>query len=201
MSQPIDFYFDFSSPYAYFARHGVDAMSARSGREVIWKPMMIGIAMKATGNQPLMSQPLKGPYCARDWQRLSRLYGLAWQLPDPFPIAALAPSRLFYWIEANRGHDLARHFAKAVFDAYYGKSIDISKPDTVADIAQLHGIEPNEALAVVNDPVWKDKLKEETEKAIARGVFGSPFFIVDGEPFWGFDRIPMMEEWIKQGGW
>lgn len=201
MTNPIDFYFDFSSPYGYFASRAVDALSARCGREIVWRPMMLGAAFKATGNQPLMSQPLKGPYCVRDWRRLSRLYGVAWKLPDPFPIAALPSSRGFYWIEATRGAALARHFAMAVFDAYYGKNIDVSRPEAVADIAQLHGIDPQQFLAAVSDPVWKDKLKEETDKAIERGVFGSPFFIVDGEAFWGFDRIPMMEEWIKQGGW
>lgn len=201
MTAAIDFYFDFSSPYGYFARHGVDALSARSGRAIVWKPIMIGIAFKASGNQPLMNQPLKGPYCVRDWDRLSRLYDIPWRLPDPFPIAALAPSRAFYWIESTRGADLARHYAMAVFDAYYGKGLDISKPEVAADLGQLHGIKRDELLAAVNDAAWKNRLKDETDKAIERGVFGSPFFIVDGEPFWGFDRIPMMEEWIKRGGW
>jgi 2-hydroxychromene-2-carboxylate isomerase len=201
MAEPIVFYFDFSSPYGYFATLGADALSARLGRPITWRPMMIGAAFKVSGNVPLMSQPLKGPYCARDWDRLSRLYGVPWHLPDPFPIAALAPSRAFYWIEASKGPELARHFALAVFDAYYGKNIDITKPEVCADLAQLHGIPRGELLAAVEDPVWKNKLKEETERAIALGVFGSPFFIADGEPFWGFDRIPMLEEWVKRGGW
>jgi 2-hydroxychromene-2-carboxylate isomerase len=201
MGSPIDFYFDFSSPYGYFASLGVDAFSARVGRAIVWKPMMIGAAFKVSGNQPLMSQPLKGPYCAHDWQRLARLYNVAWQLPDHFPIAALAASRAFYWIEASKGAQLARNFAKAAFDTYYGKGIDISNREVVADLGQLHGLKRNDLLAAIEDPVWKNKLKEATDQAIARGVFGSPFFIVDNEPFWGFDRIPMMEEWIKRGGW
>ncbi len=201
MPGPIDFYFDFSSPYGYFARHGVEALAARTGRAIVWKPIMIGAAFKASGNQPLMSQPLKGPYCVRDWARLSRLYNVPWTLPDPFPIAALAATRAFYWIEAEQGSALARNFAMAVFDAYFGKGIDISKPETVADLGQMHGIPRAQLLAAIEDASWKNKVREETDKAIGLGVFGSPFFIVDQEPFWGFDRIPMMEEWIRRKGW
>ncbi|MBF0355052.1 MAG: 2-hydroxychromene-2-carboxylate isomerase [Alphaproteobacteria bacterium] len=201
MTDAIDFYFDFSSPYGYFARHGVDALAARTGRDIVWKPIMIGSAFKASGNQPLMSQPLKGPYSVHDWERMGRLYNIPWQLPDPFPIAALAPARAFYWIEATRDTEVARNYAMAVFDTYFGKGIDISSREVAADLGQLHGIPRAQLLKAIDDPIWKGRLKEETDKAIARGVFGSPFFIVDGEAFWGFDRIPMLEEWIRRGGW
>ncbi|TAN56960.1 MAG: 2-hydroxychromene-2-carboxylate isomerase [Rhodospirillales bacterium] len=201
MGTTVDFYFDFSSPYGYFARHAVDALSARCQRDFVWKPILIGAAFKVSGNQPLMSQPLKGPYCAHDWERLGRLYNIPWVLPANFPIAALAPARAFWWIEATRGAELARQYAMAVFDSYFGKGIDISNHETAADLGQLHGIARSDLLGAIEDPIWKNRLKDETDAAIAKGVFGSPFFIVDGESFWGFDRIPMMEEWIRRGGW
>jgi 2-hydroxychromene-2-carboxylate isomerase len=71
----------------------------------------------------------------------------------------------------------------------------------VLDIAQSAGIDRAALAAALEDPALKERAKHAVESAIARGVFGSPFFIADGEPFWGVDRIPMMEDWLRRGGW
>jgi 2-hydroxychromene-2-carboxylate isomerase len=161
---------------------------------------MIGSAFKASGNLPLVEQPMKGEYSKRDWARLARLYKVEWVLPDPFPIATLAAARAFYAIDAGNP-ELAKTFACAIFDAYFGKGTDVSSPEAVEAIAQAAGVAKDVAASANKDPAIKQRLKDETSKAIERGVFGSPFFVVDGEPFWGWDRMPLMEEWVKRGGW
>ena len=200
MSEPVLFYFDFSSPYGYFAAKKIDQMVGGFGREVTWKPMMLGAAMKETGNRPLMEQPLKGDYCRRDWERLARNMGLPWTLPDKFPIATLAAARAFYWLD-DKDPALAKRFAHAAFDAYFGRGRDIAAPETVADVAAPLGVGRDALLAAVQDPAVKERLKKETSDAIAKGVFGSPFVIVDGEPFWGSDRMWMIKHWLRDGGW
>lgn len=86
MPAPIEFFFDFASPYAYFAAHRIDAIAAKHGREVEWRPFMLGAAFKATGMMPLTEQPLRGDYARRDWDRLARRMNLPFVLPERFPI-------------------------------------------------------------------------------------------------------------------
>jgi 2-hydroxychromene-2-carboxylate isomerase len=91
----IEFWFDFSSPYAYFASLQIDAVAQRDACAVRWKPFLLGPALKITGMQPLTGTPLRGDYARRDWARLARMLKIPFALPHPFPIAALAPGRAF----------------------------------------------------------------------------------------------------------
>ena len=196
----IEFWFDFSSPYAYFASHQIEAVAARHGRALRWRPFLLGPAMKATGMQPLTHTPLRGDYSRRDWARLARMLDVPFVLPEPFPIAALAPGRAFYFVEEVRP-DLSVAFAKRLFRAYYADGIDISAPEAVQKIAAELGLDPAALAEALRDERLKRKFRAVGDEALARGVFGSPFFIVDGEPFWGSDRIPMLESWLATGGW
>ncbi|TAN62079.1 MAG: 2-hydroxychromene-2-carboxylate isomerase [Magnetospirillum sp.] len=200
MAEPIDFYFDFSSPYGYFASLKIEALGERFGRTVTWRPIMIGTAFKASGNQPLVNQPLKGEYSRHDWDRMGRYMQVPWRFPSRFPVGALAPSRAFWWL--NQGDPaLAVRFAGAVFLAYFGEDRDISDATVTADIGEGLGIARAALLEAVQMPEWKQRLKAETDGAIARGVFGSPFIVVDGEAFWGADRLWMVKKWLERGGW
>ena len=73
--------------------------------------------------------------------------------------------------------------------------------ETVADIAEPLGVDRDALLTAVQDPAIKERLKIETTQALEAGVFGSPFVIIDGEPFWGSDRLWMIRRWLKSGGW
>lgn len=200
MAERIEFYFDFSSPYSYFAHFTVDALATELGWTCDWKPMMIGAAFKASGNKPLIQQPIKGEYSAHDWKRLARLMNVPWVLPDPFPISTLAAARAFYWL-ADRDPVRAKELARACFIAYFGQGRDITTAETVADLAAPLGVSRHDLLAAVQDPAVKERVRQETDRAIERGVFGAPFFFVDGEPFFGNDRLGMVREWVKRGGW
>ncbi|NQU60276.1 MAG: 2-hydroxychromene-2-carboxylate isomerase [Rhodospirillales bacterium] len=200
MSDPVTFYFDLSSPYGYFAAQKIDQTVADFDRTVVWKPIMLGAAMKETGNRPLAEQPIKGDYCKHDWERLAKYMDVAWTMPDPFPITTLAAARAFYWIDGD-DPALAKKLALAAYHAYFGEGRDITAPETIADIAEPLGIDRDALLAAVQDPAIKERLKQETADALAAGVFGSPFVIIDGEPFWGADRLWMIRRWLKSGGW
>jgi 2-hydroxychromene-2-carboxylate isomerase len=200
MSTDIEFFFNFSSPYGYFASFKADDLVQGTGRRMLFKPVMIGVAFQATGNLPLAEQPIKGDYCRHDWERMGRLMEVPWVLPDPFPIATLAAARAFYWLD---DHDpgLAKRFARAVFDAYFGEGRDVSAVEAVAEVAAPLGVEADALIDAVQAPPAKQRLRHETDDAIARGVIGSPYFMVDGEGFWGSDRLWMIRRWIKSGGW
>lgn len=200
MATPIDFYFDFSSPYGYFASTRIDALGAKYAREVIWRPFLLGAAMKITGGTPLPNVPMKGDYARRDFARSAKFYGVDYKLPSTFPISSQAPARAFYWLN-RKDPKQAKALAAALYRAYFVDDINISNPeDTVAVCARL-GYQADEVRAALNDPAVKELVKAEVDKAIARGAFGSPYIIVDDEAFWGVDRLPQIEQWLAGGGW
>ena len=200
MAAAIDFYFDFSSPYGYLASTQIDALAAKHGRKVAWHPFLLGIAFKTTGQRPLPEQPIRGPYHVRDFERSARLLGVPFKLPEPFPFPSLAACRAFYWLE-DSDEARAKALAKGVYHAAFGEGRDMRTVDAVAAIAQPLGTDPAALKAACDDPGIKDKLRLAVDAAISRGVFGSPFVIVDGEPFWGHDRLVQVDRWLATGGW
>lgn len=200
MAAPIEFYFDFSSPYGYLASHRIDDIAARHGREVAWRPYLLGAAFQQTGMRPLTEQASRGDYARHDFKRCARLYGVPFELPDPFPIAAIAPCRAYYWL-LDQDAGRAKALARALYAAYFAEGRNISEPQVVTEVAAGEGVDAEALGAALQDQAVKDRLRQETEQALARGVFGSPYVFVDGEPFWGNDRLDMVDRWLETGGW
>ena len=199
MPTPLQFHFDFSSPYGYLASQKIEALAARHGRAIDWRPMLLGAAFKVAGTQPLTSIPLKGDYTKRDLPRSARYHGVPFRMPSKFPIATQAPARIVLWQKAI-DPGASAPLVKALYRAYFVDDRDISNPDVAADVAAEAGFNRDGARAAIDDPAIKDQLKRNVEAAIAAGVFGSPFIIVDGEPFWGIDRFDQIERWLASGG-
>mgnify|MGYP000471325514 CR=1 FL=1 len=204
MPSPIDFWFDYSSPYGYLASERIEAVAARHDRAVVWHPMLLGAVFKVTGERPLIDAPLKGEYSLMDIRRSAREHGIAFAMPELFPIGAVAASRATLWL---RDHEDAARAARAVplihalYRAYWRDGRDISTPSSVLDIAADTGVERAELEAALGERSVKDALRAEVDSSIDRGVFGSPSFAVDGELFWGHDRLEMLERWLASGSW
>lgn len=200
MASPIDFYFDFSSPYGYFAAGKVDALGAKYQRTTTWRPILLGAVFKVTGQQPLTTIPMKGSYALHDLTRSARWFDMPFKMPGRFPISSTAPCRAFYWLN-DRDPAAAKTLAQALYRAYFAEDRDISSPEVTVDVAAGLGHDKNAIAAALNDPRVKDLLKTEVDAAVARGVFGSPYIVVDGEPFWGSDRLAQIEQWLAKGKW
>ena len=196
----IDFYFDFSSPYGYLAAMRIDALAAKYERETAWRPILLGPAFKASGNAPLIGQPLKGDYARRDLHRTAAFMGIPFSIPTPFPIGTQNAARAFYWL-SDRDPTIAKTVAISLLQTYFVEGRDITSPEVVVEIAAQHKVDRAELSAALADPVVKDRLKKEVEASLAMGVFGSPYIVVDGEAFWGTDRFDQIEAWLKTGGW
>ena len=188
MKAALDFYFDFSSPYGYLASHKIEPLAAKYGRTVKWRAMLLGAAFKTTGATPLPSIPLKGDYSRRDFLRSARFHGVPFREPEPFPVGTVAACRAFYGSPEEKQVSLA----KALYRAYFTENVNIGEADNVLEVAASVGCKPD-----LNDQAVKDKTRAEVDAAIAKGVFGSPYIIVDGEPFWGMDRFDQLERWLK----
>ena len=200
MAQPIEFYFDFSSPYGYLAAQRIDQIGEKHGRGVAWKPYLIGTTFKTTGSQPLLDIPMKGDYAKIDMPREARRIGVAFTIPTPFPFMSIAACRAFYWLD-DQDPATAKALAKAIYRASFGAGRDMSGADAVIELAGGLGVDREAVGAALKDPAVKDRLRAEVEAGAAKGVFGSPFIFVDGEPFWGQDRIETIDRWLETGGW
>ena len=196
---PIDFYFDFSSPYGYLGAEKIDDIAARHGRVVEWHPILLGVVFRATGGAPLTEIPIKGDYSKHDFARSARFLGVPFKYPSRFPLATQNAARAFLWL-ADRDQALAKNFAHAVYRACFAEDIDISNTDNLLGIAGSMGIDRPGLQQAMGDPALKERLRAQNDAALARGVFGSPFFFVDDEPFWGSDRLPQIEKWLETGG-
>ncbi|AWK86424.1 2-hydroxychromene-2-carboxylate isomerase [Azospirillum thermophilum] len=200
MAEPIDFYFDFASPYGYFASLRIDDLAASHGRTVRWHPILLGAIFKVTGMKPNLQQPLRGEYLTHDVGRIARLTGAPFTFPDSAPVNGVAASRAVYWL-TDAHPEQAKLLARRLYHAHFAEGRDIGPAETVAEIAATLGHDRAAVLAALQDPEVKDRLRAETDGAVGKGVFGSPFFIVDEEPFWGWDRMEMLDRWLATGGW
>ncbi|WP_085906091.1 2-hydroxychromene-2-carboxylate isomerase [Kiloniella majae] len=200
MNKVLDFYFDFSSPYAYFAAMDVNKLAERHDLTLQWHPILLGAIFKKTGAQPLLSVPLKQDYAQHDLERTARLKRLPFIMPPKMPFMSLAACRAYYWLK-QQDKTLAHTFAKNVFKAGYQMGLDISDIGTVTDLVAALGFKADEVQVGLKDHSIKDELRSAIDEAQDAGVFGSPYFIFNNEPFWGYDRMPLLEEWIVKKGW
>jgi len=197
---PIDFYFDFSSPYGYLAAHKIDSVARLYGRAMNWRPILLGVIFKTTGALPLLDVPIKGAYARRDMERTARFLGMPLVFPEIMPFPSIAAARAIYWVQ-DRDPQQARDLCLALYDRAFAQGGDIREAAAVLECADQVGVDVAELTAALQDPAVKERLKTENEAAMAAGVCGSPFFVVDGEPFWGADRLDHLERWLATGGW
>ncbi len=200
---PVEFFFDFVSPFGYFASLRVDALAAEHGRTVEWRSMLLGVSvLRVMGLKPMFDIPLRGDYLKHDAARYMRRHGIVLKRPIARPPTnPLFAGRAFHWLRVH-APDRARDAAAALFAAYWAEDIAIESAETAADIAGmgiaadrralLDGIVGGEGAAL---------LRQEVDASIARGVFGSPSFIADGELFFGVDKLELLEQWLASGGW
>lgn len=195
---PIDFWFDFSSPYSYIASEWIEALAARHGRTVRWQAILVGVAFEAAGLKSPVAHPLKREYVLRDFQRSARFEGVPYKPPEPFPIATQNAARVFWWLQ-SQSPARATAWARLGLRAYFARGVRLDEPAQLLALCSEADLDAEECAGVINDPVWKQRLRQANDEAVAAGVFGVPFFKVDGEPFWGNDRKSQIERWLAQG--
>lgn len=200
----VDFYFDFISPYGFFAIRQIDDFSQRHRCDVVWRPMLLGITiLKVMKLPPIPDRPLMGDYHLKHAiPRYARRHGLVlkWPLDKPPPNPTMA-ARCFYLLHERAPHSAIR-FAKAIVDAHWleGRPV-LDDADTVLGFAAEAGAPVGDLAAELAGPRAAGLLRAAIDASIARGVFGSPMFIAGDEPFFGVDSMPMLGEWIDRGGW
>lgn len=191
MSKQIEFFFDVGSPATYLAWTQLPALAARHNADLVYRPMLLGGVFQATGNQSPAAVPAKGAYTRGDFQRFARRYGVTLNHNPYFPINTL---QLMRGAEALRGTDQFDVYLAAVFNAIWVEEQDMGQPEVVARVLASAGLDPAALMQHLGDLEVKQRLKETTEEAVRRGVFGAPTLFVDGEMFFGQDRLDFVEE-------
>ncbi len=194
-SKHIDFYFDLSSPYSYLAATQLDAIANRHGATIAWKPLVLAAVFKAQGNvMPAVCVP-KAQYMVKDLARWAEHYGVPFQMSSRFPLPTIRGMRLIIAAESSgRSGDLA----KSLFAGMWERDLDISSDAVLRTLVSECGLSADELMAATETSAVKDKLRAYTDEAISRGVFGAPAMMVDGELFWGNDRLHFLEQQLSK---
>ena len=185
MNQKVEFFFDVVSPYSYIA--AIQVARSEALKEAEWRPFFLGGVFKATGNQPPISVPAKGRYMAEDLKRLFAYYDTRYTFPASFPANSLTAMRALCAVEPAQVPALALK----LFDAYWGQGKNIGDANVLAELL------PADVLAKTADEAVKEKLKANTDDAVARGSFGAPTFFVGDDMYFGEDRVFLEEHALK----
>jgi 2-hydroxychromene-2-carboxylate isomerase len=184
----IELWFDFGSNYSYLSAMRIEAAAARVDVDVHWHPFLLGPIFRALGweTSPFVVQKEKGAYVWIDMARRCEKYGLAWTRPSRFPRAGVLPSRVALlgartpWIG---------EFCRRIMTLNFAADRDIDSPATVGEVLDAMGLPATQLLAQAVSDANKQALRDQTEVARARGIFGAPMLFVGDEMFWGDDRL------------
>lgn len=196
MDQVIDFYFDFISPYGYFAAMQVEAVARRHNVTVRWHVFRLGVAVvKVMGLRPMMETPLKNAYVLRDVERLSTIYALPVlsriKTPDPVLLGSA-----FYAVK-DAHPACVPAFSKALYAHIWQRGAPVTNADELEAVAHGAGIDQEWMFSPAALEAGRLSLKNATAAAIERGIFGSPTFVVGKEMIWGVDRLWMLEHYLR----
>ncbi|BCG90168.1 2-hydroxychromene-2-carboxylate isomerase [Mesorhizobium sp. 113-3-9] len=200
MAGPIRFYFDFASPYAYFAAAEINRIGEEFGRPVEWRPILVWAVLKALGIQAPMDPPAKRDYFLKDMRRSAAFHGLPYRHPVKLPLSSHLAARLFHGCFDRLAQDLVDVLARRLLNAFFVEHQDISGEATLVALASETGISEAEALEAMHGQLGRTRLEAAVREAIDAGVVGSPYVLVDGEGFFGADRLPQLRWFLAGGG-
>jgi 2-hydroxychromene-2-carboxylate isomerase len=191
----LDFWFDYSCPYAYLASTQVEALASRTGARLVYRPMLLGGVFAANGTpQKLFAtlSPAKASHNARDLQRWADLWGVPLTMPAGHPLRTVEALR------ATVASGVDPRVVHGFYRAYWIDGRGPSEDATLRDVLGAAGHDPATVLASITTPEAKDDLRRRTDEAIALGIFGAPAFVVDGQRmYWGQDRMHFVERDLR----
>jgi 2-hydroxychromene-2-carboxylate isomerase len=194
MSKTVEFFFDFGSPTSYLAWTQLPRIALEHGAEIIWRPVLLGAIFKATGNSSPVAIPTKGRYMLNDMARFARRYGVL-LAPNPFfPINTL---QLMRGATGYLGTEDFPRYVKAIYEGIWTQRLNLGDVAQVATVLTQAGLDPARFEELINDENIKETLKNNTDEAVKRGLFGVPTYFVGKEMFFGQDRLDFVAEALQ----
>lgn len=187
----IEFLFDFGSPTSYLAWTQLPAIAERKGATIDYQPVLLGAIHKSSGNRSPVACVAKAMWMNTDLERFAKRYGVPMAINPHFPINTLL---LMRGATALKGTDRFHPYLEAIFRAMWVEPENLNDPTVLAATLRGAGFDPEELLELTSRQETKDALRQATESAVARGVFGAPTFFIGDEMHFGQDRLDFVEE-------
>lgn len=197
MSHRLEFYFDCSSPWTYLAFEYAQRRLQDLDVEFEWKPILVGGIFNTVNPSVYQSReqpvPAKTAYLKKDLQDWARFVGLEIGMPPVFPVNSVKAMRGAY-VAIEEG--VLVPYARAVFKRYWTDLADISNDEELVMIIASAGLQRESFFDRISSQPYKDKLRNATDELIERGGFGSPTLFLDGDMYFGNDRIDLLRSRI-----
>lgn len=193
----LTFWYEFASTYSHLAAQRIEALANATGVKVVWRPFLLGPIFAAQGwtTSPFNLFPAKGRYMWRDMERLSAAAGLPLKRPEPFPANTLTAARVA--VQLQDRPEIAP-FTREMFKAAFCEGANLADSDVIRGILTDLGLDAQAVLDAARSEPVKSRLKMQTDEAQRMGLFGAPSFVVDGEIFWGNDRLEEALLWVDK---
>ena len=194
----VEFFYDYGSPYSYLADTRLAGFEARTGAEIIYRPMLLGGVFKATGNQSPFAEPVeaKRRYFSIELRRCVRQLDVEFVQNPHFPINTLGLMRAAY---AARALGVFEPFHAAIYRAFWTTGADLGNPEVIVEVLDAAGLKGREIVEAAQGDEAKAALRATTDEAVERGIFGAPTFFVGDEMFFGNDRLDAVEDLLRNG--
>ncbi|HDS1818868.1 TPA: 2-hydroxychromene-2-carboxylate isomerase [Pseudomonas putida] len=197
MSKTVEFFFDLGSPASYLAWTQLPGLCARQGATLLYRPMLLGGVFQATGNASPAMIPAKGRYLFTDLARFAERYGVPFGLPPGFPLNTLMLMRGVIGTQLQHPERFEA-LLTALFNGLWGERRNLGDAAVLQQTLEQAGFDLAAFSALAGDAQVKAALKQATEDAVARGVFGAPTCFVGEQMFFGQDRLDFVEDALRQ---
>jgi len=195
--KPIDFWYSIGSTYAYLTIMRLADYEAKTGVAFNWRPFDVRAIMIEQKNIPFANKPEKSTYMWRDIERRAAKYGLPINVPAPYPLKDLAFANQVALLGQREGW--GRAYTGETYRLWFVDGQPAGSEPNVSESLKRAGQDPERVLQLAHSPEISDALASETAYCRDAGVFGAPSFVVDGEVFWGDDRLEDAVSWRKSG--
>lgn len=196
MNKTFEFYFDYGSPYSYLANTQLENIAKKHQASIIYKPVLLGGIFKSTGNISPIQNPVqsKVQYGLKDINDWIDFYDCELNFNPHFPVNTLKLMRIACLVQ---NHDKFLAFHHAAFEAMWIHKKNMADDDELNKLLSSIEIDTHK-IDDANEIDNKEFLKMQTEEAISRGVFGLPAFFIGDALFFGNDRLPLLEHFLKK---
>ena len=190
-----DFWVSIGSTYSYLSAMRLKSVEEASGVSFRWRPFSVRAIMVEQKNIPFVGKPVKMAYMWRDIERRARKYGFEPRLPAPYPLAEFDLANKIAVVAETEGW--CADYVRAAYRQWFHSGHEPGSEPGVSEVLREFDRDPVRVVASARTGRIEERYKRDTEEAKALGVFGSPTFVVDGEVFWGDDRLDDAIAWFK----
>lgn len=195
--KPIDFWFSIGSTYTCLTVLRLPAYAREHGVTFNWRPFNVRTILVEQNNIPFAGKPVKAAYMWRDIERRAGKYGLSAKVPAPYPLEHLPLANQVALLGMQKGW--GQDYAVATYRRWFQDGQPAGSEPNLSDSLREVGQDPARVIEAATSADIVDALARETEAAKRIGVFGAPSFVVDGEVFWGDDRLDDAVSWARTG--